>query len=79
VPDPAIEEDTKAFLDSTRGLIRANKAVKQDDLMAMLNPSIKGWAEFHSADALSQTFTHVDAVIMALVQAAASEEKGLLG
>ncbi|HFX2805490.1 TPA: group II intron reverse transcriptase/maturase [Pseudomonas aeruginosa] len=57
------KKNTKAFLDSIRGLIRANKAVKQDDLIGMLNPRIKGWAEFHSADASSQTFTRVDAVI----------------
>ena len=57
------KKNTKAFLDSIRDLIGVNKAVKQEDLIGMLNPRIKGWAEFHSADASSKTFNDVDKAI----------------
>lgn len=57
------KKNTTMFLSSIRELIRSNKAAKQSDLIGMLNPRIKGWAEFHCADASSATFNSVDAAI----------------
>ena len=35
------------ILDRIRSLVRANKATPQSVLIAMLNPQIKGWANYH--------------------------------
>jgi RNA-directed DNA polymerase len=36
-----------AFLEKVRGVIRSNRATKQEYLIRLLNPVIRGWAYYH--------------------------------
>ena len=51
---------TKAFLDSIRDTIKRNKATKQEDLIRILNPKIRGWANHHKSICAKETFKYVD-------------------
>ena len=57
------KESVKAFLGKIRGIIKQNKAAKQQDLIARLNPVIKGWVNFHRFNVSARTFGYVDAQI----------------
>lgn len=50
----------KAFLAKVRGIIRQNKTAKQKDLIARLNPVIRGWVNFHRFNVSSEIFAYVD-------------------
>ena len=54
------KKNTQVFLEKVRGLIEANQSVSQTLLMAMLNPVIRGWANYHRHCAASDTFDRVD-------------------
>lgn len=54
------KKNTQAFLEKVRGLIDANQSVSQTLLMAVLNPVIRGWANYHRHCAASDTFNRVD-------------------
>lgn len=49
-----------AFLSEVRGIIKGNKATKQEWIINKLNPVIRGWAEFHKHDVAKETFHKVD-------------------
>lgn len=53
-------KNVKAFLDKVRGIIRGNRAVKQENLIRVLNPVIRGWANYHRHIVASRTFADVD-------------------
>lgn len=57
------KKNTHAFLDKVRHLIRANCAAPQADLIAMLNPIIQGWANYHRHVAAKATFRKMDSEI----------------
>jgi RNA-directed DNA polymerase len=50
----------KHFLASIRSTIKANKTTKQSDLIAMLNPKIRGWANYHRHIVAKRVFNYVD-------------------
>lgn len=50
-----------AFVRSMRQLIKANKAASAGELIAYLNPKIKGWAYFYQHICSSKTFLWLDA------------------
>lgn len=52
--------NVKAFLGKVRMTIKANKALRQDLLIAQLNPVIRGWANYHRGIVASRTFATVD-------------------
>jgi len=54
------KKNVKAVLEKVRGIIRGNKAAKTVNLIALLNPVIKGWAEYHKTANAKETYTHVD-------------------
>jgi RNA-directed DNA polymerase len=54
------KKNTQVFLEKVRGLIEANQSVSQTLLMAVLNPVIRGWANYHRHCAASDTFDRVD-------------------
>ena len=54
------KKNTRVFLEKVRGLIDANKSVSQTMLMAILNPVIRGWANYHRHCAARDTFDRVD-------------------
>ena len=57
------KKNVKAFLDKVRNAIKDNKAVKQIHLIKMLNPIIRGWANYHRSVTARETFERVDTEI----------------
>lgn len=56
-------KNVKTFLDKVRGIIRDNRAAKQENLIGVLNPVIRGWANYHRHIVASRTFADVDYAI----------------
>jgi RNA-directed DNA polymerase len=54
------KQNMKAVLEKVRRIIRGNKAAKTVNLIALLNPVIKGWAEYHKTANAKETYTRVD-------------------
>ena len=54
------KKNVKAFLDKVRKTLKDNKAVKQINLIKLLNPIIRGWANYHSSVSATETFSRVD-------------------
>ena len=57
------KKNVKAFLDKVRNAIKGNKAAKQINLIKMLNPIIRGWANYHRSVVARETFERVDSEI----------------
>jgi RNA-directed DNA polymerase len=54
------KKNTHAFMEKVRGIIDANKSVSQTVLIGLLNPVIRGWANYHQHCAAKETFDRVD-------------------
>jgi RNA-directed DNA polymerase len=54
------KKNTHVFLEKVRGIIDANKSVSQTVLIGLLNPIIRGWANYHQHCAAKDTFDRVD-------------------
>jgi len=54
------KKNTHAFLEKVRGIIDANQSVSQTVLISLLNPVIRGWANYHQHCAAKETFNRVD-------------------
>jgi RNA-directed DNA polymerase len=57
------KKSVKSFLAKIREIIKANKQTKAGDLIAYLNPVIRGWANYHRHVVSSKTFSKIDAEI----------------
>jgi RNA-directed DNA polymerase len=57
------KKNVKAFLRKTREVIRTNKGATAGGLIAILNPMIRGWANYHRHAASKRTFAKVDNAI----------------
>jgi RNA-directed DNA polymerase len=57
------KKNVKAFLEKVRKVIKDNKTAKQVCLIKMLNPVIRGWANYHKTIIAKETFNHVDSEI----------------
>ncbi len=57
------KKNIQAVLTKIRSIIKDNKAVRQVNLISLLNPVIKGWANYHQYVAAKQTFSKVDNAI----------------
>jgi RNA-directed DNA polymerase len=53
-------KNVKAFLEKARGIIKQNRGARQVDLIGMLNPVIRGWANYHRFVMSSRTFSKID-------------------
>ena len=53
-------KNVKAFLEKARGIIEQNRSARQANLIAMLNPVIRGWANYHRFVMSSRTFSKID-------------------
>jgi RNA-directed DNA polymerase len=54
------KRNTHTFLEKVRGIIEANKAASQDNLIRQLNPVIQGWANYHRYIMAAKAFQRVD-------------------
>jgi len=54
------KKNVKACIDKVRKAIKDNKAAKQINLIKMLNPIIKGWANYHKTVNAKEAFRYVD-------------------
>lgn len=57
------KKNVKTFLTAIRKTIKASKSAIQSDLIAQLNPKIRGWANYHRSVVSKETFSRVDAAI----------------
>ena len=57
------KKNVQAFLRKVRGIIKENKTAKQENLIGLLNPVIRGWANYHQNQVAKETFSKVDDVI----------------
>lgn len=57
------KQRTLSFVRKVRGLIEANKAVTAGRLVVMLNPVIRGWANYYRHAVSSAVFSYVDSQI----------------
>lgn len=53
----------QAFLCKVRAIIRSAVGAKQEDVIARLNPVIRGWANYHRNQVAKMTFRKVDHLI----------------
>jgi RNA-directed DNA polymerase len=53
-------KNIKSFLDSVRETIRVNRSSKQETLIDLLNPMIRGWANYHRHVVAKRTYAAVD-------------------
>jgi len=63
------KKNIHTFLEGIRKVIKANKQATAGNLIAQLNPKIRGWANYHRHVVSSETFNKVDhAIFLALWQ-----------
>lgn len=54
------KKNVQSFLDGIRETILNNPTRKQEQLIGMLNPKIRGWANYHRHIVSKETFSYVD-------------------
>lgn len=54
------KKNVKAFLDDVRDTVKVNKTAKQTNLIHLLNPKIRGWANYHKGAVAKETSGKVD-------------------
>jgi RNA-directed DNA polymerase len=52
--------NVKTFLDKVRETIRVNRSAKQEPLIELLNPMIRGWVNYHRHAVAKRTYKMVD-------------------
>ena len=57
----------KAHLDKIREIINANATAKQANVIRLLNPVLRGWANYHSHVVAKETFARVDANVWSML------------
>src|SRR5256884_9635731 len=63
------KKNVHTFLEGIRKVIKANKQATAGNLIAQLNPKIRGWANYHRHVVSKETFAKVDhAIFLALWQ-----------
>jgi len=61
------KKSVKAFLDDIRTLIKSKKTAKQENLIHLLNPKIRGWANYFRNVVSKETFAYVDHCIFQML------------
>ena len=55
--------NVKAHLDHIRGVIKGHKTATQANLIRLLNPVLRGWANYHRHVVAKETFARNDAYV----------------
>lgn len=56
-------KNVQAFLTKVRSIIKANKMARAGNLIMVINPVIRGWANFHRHVVSKKMYSHVDSQI----------------
>ena len=59
--------NVKAHLDKIREVIKGNKTAKQANLIKLLNPVLRGWANYHCHVVAKKTFARIDANVWSML------------
>jgi RNA-directed DNA polymerase len=59
--------NVKAHLDKIREVIKGNKTAKQANLIGLLNPILRGWANYHRHVVAKKTFARVDSYVWSML------------
>jgi len=62
------KKNVLAFLDSIRTIIKKNATAKTENLIYLLNPKIRGWANYYRNAVSSKTFATVDHMIFQAIR-----------
>ena len=54
------KKNVQAFLRKIRQIIKENHTAKQENVIRLLNPVIRGWANYHQNQVAKETFSKVD-------------------
>lgn len=57
------KKNVQAFYRKVKKVISSNKMAKQEDLIRLLNPMIRGWTNYHRHQVASEVFGKLDALI----------------
>ncbi len=57
------KKSIKTFLEKIRSIVDKNKAIRQESLIALLNPVIEGWGNYYRHCVAGETFKNVDSQI----------------
>jgi RNA-directed DNA polymerase len=57
------EKSIATVLDKIRGIIKANKQSRQDNLVKQLNPILRGWGNYHRHAVSAKVFKRIDAMV----------------
>src|SRR5260370_27899162 len=57
------KKNAQAFYRKVVETISGNKTVKQEDLIRLLNPKLRGWAQYHSPVVAKQAYTRMEYLI----------------
>ncbi|MFT0171554.1 group II intron reverse transcriptase/maturase [Paraburkholderia mimosarum] len=57
------KKNVQAFYRKVAETISRNKTVRQQDLVQLLNPMLRGWAQYHSPVVAKQTYSRLDSLI----------------
>lgn len=57
------KKNAQALYSKVRGIVKTHAMVKQEDLIAKLNPILRGWAQYHHPVVAKETFNKMDNLI----------------
>lgn len=57
------KKNVKTFYQKLSEVIGANISVRQEDLIHLLNPMLRGWSQYHSPVVAKATFSRIDSLI----------------
>jgi RNA-directed DNA polymerase len=57
------KKNVQTFYRKVSETISGNKAVRQEDLIRLLNPMLRGWAQYHSPVVAKQAYNHMEYLV----------------
>lgn len=60
-------KNAQAFYDKVRDIVMGHKAVKQVDLIQLLNPVLRGWANYHKPVVAKMAFSRMDNLVFKVI------------
>ena len=62
------KENIKVFLKDIRSTIKANYSAKTENLISLLNPKVRGWANYFCSAVSSKTFSYIDSMVYRMLK-----------